>query len=255
MPTPVVAGNWKMNTTLDEAARLASEVKDGLPSGAGCEVILCPPFVSLQAVANAVSGSAVKVGTQNMHFEASGAFTGEVSPAMLQGLCEFVILGHSERRQLFGETDEIINLKVKSAFAHSLRPILCVGETLEQREAGQAGAVVTRQAQAGLAGIDDITGLLVAYEPVWAIGTGQAATPEIAAEIMGGPVLDALSALFGDDSSEVPLLYGGSVNPGNAASFAAQTSVHGALVGGASLQAEQFLQVVEAIAEAKGQAN
>ena len=252
MPTPVVAGNWKMNTTLEEAVRLASEVRVGVSPGAGCEVVLCPPFISVQAVANAVAGSPVKIGAQNMHSEASGAFTGEVAPPMLRGLCEYVVLGHSERRQLFGETDETINLKVKAAFGHSLRPILCVGETLEQRESGQAGAVVGAQIRAGLDGIDDITGLIVAYEPVWAIGTGQAATPEIAAEIMGGAVQQTLSELFQGAASDIPLLYGGSVNPGNAASFASQPSIHGALVGGASLQADQFLQVVQATAEAKG---
>ena len=251
MPTPVVAGNWKMNTTLDEAARLASGVRAGVTPDSGCDVILCPPFVSLQAVANAVAGSPVSVGAQNMHAEASGAFTGEVSPSMLQGLCEYVILGHSERRQIFGETDEAVNLKVKAAFGYSLRPILCVGETLEQREAGDAAAVVGAQLRGGLDGIVDITGLIVAYEPVWAIGTGHAATPEIAADIMGGAVQETLIALFGGAASEVPLLYGGSVNPGNAGNFAAQDSIHGALVGGASLQADQFLQVVQATAEAK----
>jgi triosephosphate isomerase len=252
MPTPVVAGNWKMNTTIDEAANLASGVRAGVNAGSECDVILCPPFVSLQAVGNAVTGSPVKVGAQNMHSEPSGAFTGEVSPSMLQGLCDYVILGHSERRQLFGETDETVNLKVRAAFANSLRPILCVGETLEQREAGDAAAVVGQQLRGGLEGVENITGLIVAYEPVWAIGTGQAATPEIAADVMGGAILGTLTAIFGAASADVPLLYGGSVNPGNAASFTAQTSIHGALVGGASLQADQFLQVVQATAEAKG---
>ena len=252
MPTPVVAGNWKMNTTIDAAASLASGVRAGVNAGSGCGVILCPPFISLQAVSNAVAGSPVRVGAQNMHAEASGAFTGEVSPAMLQGLCEYVILGHSERRQLFGETDETVNLKVKSAFAASLLPILCVGETLEQREAGNAAAVVGQQLRGGLDGIDNITGLIVAYEPVWAIGTGLAATPEIAADVMGGAILGTLTAIYGAAAADVPLLYGGSVNPGNAASFATETSIHGALVGGASLRADQFLQIVQATAEAKG---
>ncbi len=251
MPTPVVAGNWKMNTTLDEAQRLASEVRDGTGSDVGCDVILCPPFISLQAVWNAVAGSQVKVGAQNMHHESSGAFTGEISPPMIQSLCDHVLLGHSERRQLFGDTDQTVNLKVKAALAHALRPILCVGETLEQRESGRAQEVVANQVREGLSGVEDITRLIVAYEPVWAIGTGQAATPETAEEIMGGAVKDTLSALFGDAASEVPLLYGGSVNPGNAASFAAQPSIHGGLVGGASLQADQFLEIVRVVAEAK----
>ena len=251
MPDPVVAGNWKMNTTLAEAASLAAEVRDGMGSASGVELILCPPFMSLNTVRETVAGSSIKVGAQNMHFEASGAFTGEISPAMLQGICDYVILGHSERRQLFGETDELVNGKVKAAFQHGLRPILCVGETLEQREAGQAGVVVGQQLGAALSEVVDITGLMVAYEPVWAIGTGRAATPDIAAEIMGGALLETIRSLFGSAAENVPLLYGGSVNPGNVDGFVQQSCIHGALVGGASLQAEQFLDVARAIAGAK----
>ena len=260
MPRSIVAGNWKMNTTVGEAAALAAEVAAGaasplLPAAAadgGVELILCPPFVSLAAVRDAVAGGPVAVGAQNMHHEPSGAFTGEVSAPMLQGLCQYVILGHSERRQLFGETDEQVNLKTRAALLAGLRPIVCVGETLAQRESGQAADVVEGQVLAGLADAPDITGVVIAYEPVWAIGTGRAATPEIAQEIMGGAILDALRDLFGDAASSVPLLYGGSVNPGNAAAFAAQPAIHGALVGGASLQAGPFLQVAAAVAAAKG---
>ena len=251
MPDPVVAGNWKMNTTLKEAVDLAAEVRDGLGSDSEITLVLCPPFIYLNAVRDAVQGSSIKVGAQNMHFEASGAFTGEIAPSMLQGICDYVILGHSERRQLFGESDELVNLKVKAAFQHGLRPILCVGETLEQRETGQAGAVVGRQLSAALLDVVDITGLVVAYEPVWAIGTGLAATPETAAEIIGGPLLETLRSLFGRAADDVPLLYGGSVNPGNVDSFAQQSCIHGALVGGASLQAGQFLEIAKAIAGAK----
>ena len=251
MPRSIVAGNWKMNTTLEEAATLASEVAEGAAESGDVEIILCPPFISLAAVRQAVSGSPVMVGAQNMHFESAGAFTGEVSPEMLRNICQYVILGHSERRQLFGETDETVNRKVHAALAAGLRPIVCVGETLEQREAGQAADVVEGQVLAGVADVNEITDVVVAYEPVWAIGTGRAATPEIAEEIMGGPIHDALRDLFGDDADSVPLLYGGSVNAGNAAAFAAQPSIHGALVGGASLQADQFLQVAAAIADAK----
>ena len=250
MPVPIVAGNWKMNTLLSEAGRLAAEVRDGAGTLAGVEVILCPPFVSLAAVRDVVEGSSVKVGAQNMHFEDSGAFTGEVAPAMLQGLCDFVILGHSERRHLFGESDDLINQKVKAAFLHGLRPILCVGESLEQRESGQASSVVAEQLKAGLADLVDITGLILAYEPVWAIGTGRAATPEIAAEVMGGAMLDVLRSTFGVAANQVPLLYGGSVNPGNIAGFAAESFVHGALVGGASLKADQFLEIAQITAAA-----
>lgn len=251
MPVPTIAGNWKMNTTVHEATRLATGVRDGLRTSSGVDIILCPPFVALQQVRDAVIGSPIKVGAQNMHSEDSGAFTGEIGPLMLQGLCDYVILGHSERRQLFGETDEHVNRKIKAAFGHGFRPILCVGETLEQRGAGRAGAVVAQQLREGLSGLQDITGLLVAYEPVWAIGTGQAATPEIAAEIMGGTVQASLTALFGAAADDVPLLYGGSVNPDNVGSYLRVGAIHGALVGGASLQADQFLRIIQETATAK----
>ena len=251
MPRSIVAGNWKMNPTLEEASALAVDIVAGVPSASGTELILCPPFISLAAVRRSVSGSSVRVGAQNMHFEAAGAYTGEVSATMLRSLCHYVILGHSERRQLFGESDETVNRKVHAALAAGLRPIVCVGETLEQREDGQAADVVEGQVLAGVADVHDITDVVVAYEPVWAIGTGRAATPEIAEEIMGGAIRDALRDLFGDDADSVPLLYGGSVNPSNAASFAVQPSINGALVGGASLQADQFLQVAAAVAGAK----
>ena len=251
MPRSMVAGNWKMNTTPAEAVQLAAEVRDGADGLAEIDIVLCPPHISLQGVAEAVKGSAVKVGAQNMHFETSGAFTGEVSPTMLQGVCGYVILGHSERRQLFGETDDLVNRKVKAALEHGIKPILCVGETLEERESGRALDIVAQQVRAGLAGVDDITGLVVAYEPVWAIGTGQAATPGVAAEIMGGALGDTLRGLFGPAAAEVPLLYGGSVNPGNVESYAAQDSIHGSLVGGASLQAEPFLEIARLTAQAK----
>ena len=252
MPRAYLAGNWKMNTTIDEAAALASGVRQGFDPASDVEIILCPPFISLAAVREAVDGSTIKVGAQNMHFEGSGAFTGEVSSSMLRGICDYVILGHSERRQLFGESDELVNLKVRAAQEAGLRPILCVGETLEQREQGRVSDIVVGQVRAGLKDVADISGVLVAYEPVWAIGTGQAATPEIADEIMGGAIHWALEGLFGSAANQVPLLYGGSVNPGNVTSFAALSCVHGALVGGASLHADQFLQVIQATAEATG---
>ena len=251
MPRSIVAGNWKMNTTLESAAELTAGVAAGAGSVGDVELIVCPPFVSLEAVRSAVAGTRVGVGAQNMHHEASGAFTGEVSAEMLAGLCQYVILGHSERRQMFGETDELVNLKVRAALLGGLRPIVCVGETLEEREAGDAAHVVEGQVLSGLADLADIMDVVVAYEPVWAIGTGRAATPEIAQEIMGGAILDALRDLFGDAADDVPLLYGGSMNPGNAGAFAAQASIHGGLVGGASLQADQFLQVAAAVAVAK----
>ena len=251
MPDLVVAGNWKMNTTVSEAAALAAGVRDGPGAVSGVELVLCPPFVSLAAVSDAVKGSAVKVGAQNMHFEDSGTFTGEVSPGMLQGLCDYVILGHSERRQMFAETDDSVNRKIKAAQAAGLKPIMCVGETLEEREAGKASDVISGQVRAGLQGISDTSGLIVAYEPIWAIGTGQAATPETAAEIMGGVILETLRSLFSASADNISLLYGGSMNATNAGDYAAQDCIHGGLVGGAALQADSFLQVAAAVAAAK----
>ena len=251
MPDLVVAGNWKMNTTVSEAAALAAGVRDGAAGASGVELVLCPPAISLVAVGDAVKGSTVKVGAQNMHFEDSGAFTGEVSPVMLQGVCDYVIIGHSERRQMFAETDDSVNLKVKSAQAAGLKPIICVGETLEQREAGQAADFIGGQVRAGLSGVTDSSNLVVAYEPIWAIGTGQSATPETAAEIVGEVVLQALRGIFGDAANDISLLYGGSMNAGNAGDYAAQDCIHGGLIGGAALQADQFLQVATAVAAAK----
>ncbi len=251
MPTPLVAGNWKMNTNLAGAVELAASVKEGATSLSCVELILCPPYVSLAAVGDALRGTCVKVGAQNMHFEEAGAFTGEIAPSMLQGLCDYVILGHSERRQLFGEQDSLINQKVKAAIQHGLRPILCVGETLEQRESGKAEDIIRQQLRDGLAGIVDISSLVAAYEPVWAIGTGRAATPEIAAEVMGGAMLETLRSLYSAAADQVPLLYGGSVNPGNVAGYAAESCIHGSLVGGASLQADQFLEIAKITAETK----
>jgi triosephosphate isomerase len=249
---PIVAGNWKMNTNLAEAVELAAQVRTGASSLSGVDLILCPPFVSLAAVREEVKGTPVSIGAQNMHHEDSGAFTGEIAPPMLVGLCDYVILGHSERRQLFGETNDLINAKVKAAVRHGLRPILCVGETAEQRESGRAAETVSGQLEAGLAGVVDITALVVAYEPVWAIGTGLAATPEIAADMMGGAILETLTLLYPDVAAAVPLLYGGSVNPGNVSGFAAEECIQGALVGGASLRADQFLEIAQLTAVAKG---
>ncbi len=252
-PKTIVTGNWKMNTNLAEAKQLAAAVRELAKTAVGLEIILCPPSVFLTAVQDAVAGSPVKVGAQNMHFENSGAYTGEIAPPMLQGICDYVILGHSERRQLFGETDHMVNRKLLAASRHGLRPILCVGETLEQRESGNAGAVIAQQVRSGLADYSsvDLNGLIVAYEPVWAIGAGQAATPEIAAEVMGGDILETLHSQLGAAAEEVPLLYGGSVNPGNIAQFMAQPCIHGALVGGASLQANSFMEIARLAGQVK----
>ena len=248
----IVAGNWKMNTDVESGVALASAIASGASGLIGVELIVGPPFVSLAAVRDAVAGSGVAVAAQNMHSDASGAFTGEIAPPMLVGLCGFVIIGHSERRQFFGETDESVGWKVAAALEYGLRPIICVGETLGEREAGQAAEVISRQVSAALVDLDPETAagrIAVAYEPVWAIGTGRAATPEIADQVMAGSIRPTVAAALGAEvASNTPLLYGGSVNPSNAPEFAAVDSINGALVGGASLDADSFLAVAAAFA-------
>ena len=251
MRTPFVAGNWKMNPgSIAESVTLAQAVAAGIGGTGGVNKAVCPPFVSLAAVADALAGSDIGVGAQNMHPEAKGAFTGEVSASMLAGLCAYVILGHSERRQLIGETDAFINAKVAAALTAGLTPILCVGETLDERESGQAEAVVARQIAGGLDGLDtDAVGrIVVAYEPVWAIGTGRSATPEIAQEMCAAVRQRTASMSSVAVADGVPMLYGGSVNPANAATLAAQSDIDGALVGGASLVADDFAAIVKAFA-------
>ena len=246
----VVAGNWKMNTDIPSGVALASAIAAGAAGLDGVSLILGPPFVSLAAVRDAAAGSGVAVAAQNMHADDSGAFTGEIAPPMLIGLCDYVIIGHSERRQFFGETDESVGRKTAAALSHGLRPIVCVGETLDERESGQAAEVIRRQVVVALTDLDPESAqgkLAIAYEPVWAIGTGRAATPEIADAVMGGTIRPTVAASLGADvAAATPLLYGGSVNPANAADFAAVPSVNGALVGGASLDAESFLAVAAA---------
>ena len=251
MPTPIVAGNWKMNTTLGEAVALVSDMKDPLHQVAGVEKVLCPPYISLAAVRNLIYSSSIKLGAQNMYYADQGAFTGEVSPKMVKELCAYVILGHSERRHVFQEDDALIGRKVQSAFRIGLRPILCVGERLEEREAGQANEVVTRQLQAGLEELPVTDNLVIAYEPVWAIGTGVAATADDASAMME-VIQDLLQERFGQAAKEVPLLYGGSVTSANVAEFVQQPSIHGVLVGGASLRAEEFVEIARQTAQAKG---
>ncbi len=254
MPRTLIAGNWKMNTTPAEAVALAGAIRSsvGEADTGGIDVAVFPPLISLLRVRDELEGSPVRVGAQNIHHEDSGAFTGEVSPAMLSGICDYILAGHSERRQLFGEDDATVNLKVLAALRHGLRPVLCVGETLAHRETGDAARVVASQVRGGLSGVVDITSVVVAYEPVWAIGTGQAATPETASDIMQGAIQATLTEMFGPDAEDVPLLYGGSVNPANAAGFLAQPAIHGALVGGASLEAGQFAGIVQAAVAANG---
>ncbi|MSP78875.1 MAG: triose-phosphate isomerase [Dehalococcoidia bacterium] len=254
MPATIVAGNWKMNTTLREGQALASEVRSLLESakpGPGTTVILCPPFPYLAPVNHALDGSLIQVGAQDVFYEEKGAFTGAVSPTMLKDFCQWVIIGHSERRQVFGEIDSAVNKKVLAALRHGLRPIVCCGETLEQRNAGKAADVIRAQVQHALEGLPSLQNITIAYEPIWAIGTGVAATPPIAAEMMGGVILETLAKLHGAQSNDTSLLYGGSVTADNAASFARVASVHGALVGGASLKAPDFGRIVQAFVQAK----
>ncbi len=250
MPGYVVAGNWKMNKTEPEARALAASLKSELDGIEHVTHVVCPPFVSLAAVAEELESSPIALGAQNMHYEDSGAFTGEVSPSMLEGICEYVILGHSERRQLFGETDVTVNRKVKAALAAGLKPIVCVGESLEEREQGRAASVVAGQVREGLASVTSSEGLLVAYEPIWAIGTGVAATPADAQQVMAN-IRAALSEVFDATSAgRVPLLYGGSATPDNAAGFFEESDINGALVGGASLQADSFGAISRMASEA-----
>ena len=256
MRIPFIAGNWKMNTTATEAERLVYEMLDTLDRIEGVEKVLCPPFVSLVAINMMLQDSSIKLGAQNMYFETAGAYTGEISPLMLSELCEFVILGHSERRRYFGETDEIVNKKVKIALANKLKPILCVGERLEENEAGKTEEIVTRQITAALDGIEPAVpsianNLVVAYEPVWAIGTGKAATGRQAAATIQF-IRDVLAKLWNNHTAQdLRVLYGGSVTSQNVAEFISQTEIDGALVGGASLKAEEFLSIVEQTAEIK----
>ncbi len=248
MRKPFIAGNWKMHKTIAEAVALAQELRVALEGVEGCDVAVCPPFPTLSAVREALAGSAIGLGAQNMYWEARGAFTGEVSPRMLEGLCETVIIGHSERRTLFGETDETVNKKLHAALSHGLEPILCVGENLQQNRAGETEAFVGGQVRAAFA---DITAeqariITVAYEPIWAIGTGVSATGEGANTIIGGAVRGTLAEMYGDDVAQaMRIQYGGSVKPGNTAEFMAQPEIDGALVGGASLRAADFAAIVQ----------
>jgi triosephosphate isomerase len=242
------AGNWKMNKTVADAVALARALREGLArEPATHEVAVMPPFTALPAVADALKGSPIAVGAQNMHWDREGAFTGEVSPLMLRDLgCVYVILGHSERRHVFGESDEAVGRKTRAAFDNGLTPIACVGETLSERESGRTLEVVERQLERALRALSpaEVARAVVAYEPVWAIGTGKVATPDQAQEVHAF-VRKRVSASHGEDSAEaVRILYGGSVNPGNAAGIMGQADVDGALVGGASLKAETFLPIV-----------
>ena len=256
---PIIAGNWKMNTTPATAAELASAVAQKTAGMKGVTRVVCPPFVSLHAVKQAVVGSGIAVGAQNVYFKDSGAFTGEISVPMLEGLVEYVIVGHSERRRILGETDADVAAKAKAVAARQMRPILCVGEPLEVRKAGRAEQTVREQLRASLAGYDALRGsqdgawglLVVAYEPVWAIGTGEAASPE-QAQAMAAALRAELRSLAGAVADSTPVLYGGSVTAENAGPFVDRPDIDGALVGGASLKPDDFAKIVHVTAQVVG---
>ena len=247
MRKPFIAGNWKMFKTTKEAVAFAEEFRK-LYQSSDVTVAICAPFTQLAALKEAFGDCGVKVGAQNMHFEESGAFTGEIAPAMLTEIgVDYVIIGHSERRQYFAETDETVNKKLHKAFEHGIVPIMCVGEVLEQRDAGQAYDVVKTQVEGGVKGLsaDQMKKLVIAYEPVWAIGTGRTATPDQAQE-MCAHIRQVIEGLYGSQvSEEVIIQYGGSVKPNNASELMNMEDIDGALVGGASLKPEDFIQIVE----------
>lgn len=251
MRKPFVAGNWKMNKTAGQATLLVADMLPGLEAVKTVDRVVCPPYTSLPGVSGMLVASEVGLGAQNLHWEESGAFTGELSPAMVKEFCQYVIIGHSERRAYFGETDETVNKKIKAAIAIGLTPIVCVGETLEEYESGKTNDVVAREVKDGFKDIDpkDAEKMIVAYEPIWAIGTGKAASPEDANEVIGNVVRKNLANLFGDEvARKIRILYGGSVKANNAADFFGQPEIDGGLVGGASLKAEDFVKIVEAAA-------
>ena len=255
MRTPIIAGNWKMNKTIAEATALVREMRRELNEIEGVEKVLCPPFTALSAVAELIQATKIKLGAQDMHWEEKGAYTSAISPLMLKELCQYVIIGHSERRQYFGETDERVNRKVKAALQHGLNPIICVGENLEQNEAGQTKAWVSGQVRAALRDLtaEQVKGLVIAYEPIWAIGTGKPATGAGANAIIGLVIRGTVASMFDESTAQaLRIQYGGSVNPDNIAEFMTQPDIDGALVGGASLVAAKFVPITRQAAKIKG---
>ncbi|HDQ03622.1 MAG TPA: triose-phosphate isomerase [Deltaproteobacteria bacterium] len=251
MRTWIVAGNWKMHNTNEESVALAKAIKDGAASPKNGEVVLAPPFTSLYRVAQIIKGSSISLAAQNMFYEDKGAFTGEISPVMLKDIgCAYVIIGHSERRKYFHEKDADVNLKVKKALADGLKPIMCVGETEEEREKNVTRAVVGRQVKEGLRGVDKIDNVVIAYEPVWAIGTGKVATPAQAQDVHAF-IRAILKEIYHDAAASIRILYGGSVTADNISELIAMEDIDGALVGGASLKPDGFLGIIKNIAEKK----
>ncbi|NWF64081.1 MAG: triose-phosphate isomerase [Chloroflexi bacterium] len=252
MRTKFVAGNWKMNKNAAETHDLLSMLVGGLDAIHTVERVVCPPFTSLMAAAEMLNGTGIGLGAQNMHWEEKGAFTGEVAPGMVKELCGYIILGHSERRAYFGETDETVNKKLLAAQKAWLTPIVCVGETLAQYEAGETAQVVASQTRLGLQGVSSefAPRIVVAYEPVWAIGTGKASSAENAQSVHSGIIRPILTDMFGAETAQsIRVLYGGSVTAANAVDFFSQPDIDGALVGGASLKADEFLSIARVAAQ------
>jgi triosephosphate isomerase (TIM) len=248
---PLIAANWKMNLSVAEGVALVGVLRPRLEDIAGVETVICPPFISIEAIHRSLTGSSILLGAQDVHWADRGAFTGEISPPMLAPFCRYVIIGHSERRQYFGVTDEIVNRQIRALLGHQLRPILCVGETLTEYEAGSTASVVERQLRAGLAGLSECAGLAVAYEPIWAIGTGRAATGAGANAVIG-MIRAVLANVLGDSFAQsTRILYGGSVTGGNIQEFVAQPEIDGGLVGGASLKADDFVTIARVTAAAR----
>ena len=245
MRKPIIAGNWKMHKTIAEALEFVNEVKDRVNNDK-VEAVICAPFTLLKDLKQATKGTNIKIGAQNMHFEEKGAFTGEISPLMLKELdMDYVVIGHSERRQYFNETDETVNKKVLKALEVGIDPILCVGETLEEREAGNTKDVCKVQVEKALENVskEDLAKVVIAYEPVWAIGTGKTATSEDANDVIAY-IREVVASVYGDLANEVRIQYGGSVKPANVAEIMGQSDIDGALVGGASLKADDYVALV-----------
>ncbi|MDB5078965.1 MAG: Triosephosphate isomerase [Chloroflexi bacterium] len=251
---PIIAGNWKMNKTVEEALSLIDEMMDDLDAYEEVETVICPPFMALSPVMDLIEDTNLKLGAQNMFYKESGAYTGEISPLMLREVCDYVILGHSERRQYFHETDEDVNLKVRAALKNDLVPIIAVGENLEQREAGRTAELIANQVEIALREVNsfDAATVVIAYEPIWAIGTGKAASGQIANEVCQG-IRQTVARLYNQEvASQVRIQYGGSVTGDNIAEFMSQPDIDGALVGGASLKAADFVKIVAQTQEAVG---
>jgi triosephosphate isomerase len=254
MRRPILAGNWKMNLTTGESVDFVRSIRRGLNEIRGADRVLCPPFTALPTVKDLLSATDIGLGAQNMHWQDKGAYTGEISPIMLKELCQYVILGHSERRAYFGETDQGVNRKIKAALSHGLLPIVCVGETETEYDAGQTKEVVSGQVRGCVDGLsaEQVASLVIAYEPVWAIGTGKAATAAGAGAVIGLTIRGTLSELYSEATAQaVRVQYGGSVKPANVAEFMAHPDIDGALVGGASLKPD-FVELVRIAAEVAG---